>query len=210
MKEPIVHIVDDDEAVRDSVRALLKGAGFACATYSSATVFLHTGNLAPGCALIDVRMPEMDGLTLLRELAARRHEIPVIIMTGFADVSLAVMAMKEGAVDFVEKPMPRVGLIDAVRRALGKAKQAQSMAGEKREAKASFERLTGRERDVLDLLVAGDANKIIAHKLGISPRTVEIHRSRLMEKTQAGSLAELVRMVLAATSSGGELPANTG
>lgn len=207
---PIVHVVDDDEAVRDSVRALLEGAGFACASYESARNFLETDGLAPGCALIDVRMPEMDGLTLLRELAARRREIAVIIMTGFGDVPLAVKAMKEGAVDFVEKPMPRDVLIDAVRRALQRAKEAQSTADEKCEAKARFARLTDRERDVLELLVVGDANKIIAHKLGISPRTVEIHRGRLMEKTQARSLAELVRMALAA-GIGSEVPSgNTG
>lgn len=215
MKEPIVqikptvHIVDDDEAVRDSVRALLEGVGFACATYESARGFLDTDDLAPGCALIDVRMPEMDGLTLLRELSARRREIAVVIMTGFGDVPLAVKAMKEGAVDFVEKPMPRDVLIGAVQRALGKAKQAQSTADEKREAAARFGRLTGRERDVLELLVAGDANKIIAHKLGISPRTVEIHRGRLMEKTLARSIAELVRMALAAGIGSQEPPTNT-
>jgi two-component system, LuxR family, response regulator FixJ len=207
-KEPTVHIIDDDEAVRDSVRGLLEGADFACATYASATRFLDTDNLGPGCALIDVHMPEMDGLTLLRELAARQREIAVI-MTGFGDVPLAVKAMKEGAVDFVEKPMARDALIDAVRRALAKAKQAQSTTDEKHAAAARFARLTDREREVLALLVAGGANKIIAHKLGISPRTVEIHRGRLMEKTGVRSLAELVRLALAARIASEEPPANT-
>ncbi|MEQ1866012.1 MAG: response regulator [Micropepsaceae bacterium] len=210
MNEPTVHIVDDDEAVRDSVSALLEGAGFTCETHASATRFLDTGSLVPGCALIDVRMPDMDGLTVLRELTARRRQISVIIMTGFGDVPLAVMAMKEGAVDFIEKPMPRDTLIEAVRRALSKAQQARSTAGDTHEAIERFKRLTDRERDVLEHLVEGDANKIIAHKLGISPRTVEIHRSRLMEKTQARSLAELVRMALAAKGSDGEPPASTG
>jgi two-component system response regulator FixJ len=208
MKGPTVHIVDDDEGVRDSVKALLESAGFACAAYSSAKGFLD-GGPAPGCALIDIRMPEMDGLTLLRKLAARQREIAVIIMTGFGDIPLAVKAMKEGAVDFIEKPTPRDTLIEAVQRALRKAKQAQTTADEKREAEARFERLTDRERDVLKFLVVGDANKIIAHKLGISPRTVEIHRGRLMEKTQAGSLAELVRKALAAGIGAEDPPANT-
>lgn len=208
-KEPTVHIVDDDEAVRDSVRALLESAGFACVTYASATGFLDAPGPAPGCALIDVHMPEMDGLTLLRELAVRQREIAVIIMTGFGDVPLAVRAMKEGAIDFVEKPMARDALIDAVRRALGKAKQAQSTTDEEHAAAARFARLTDRERDVLVLLVAGDANKIIAHKLGISPRTVEIHRGRLTEKTGVRSLAELVRLALAAGIASEGPPANT-
>jgi two-component system response regulator FixJ len=194
----VVHIVDDDDAIRDSVKALLEGAGFACAVYSSAREFLDAAKLATGCALVDVRMPEMDGIALLSELAGRHSDLPVIIMTGFADVPLAVKAMKEGAVDFVEKPAPRDSLIDAVRRALGKAKQSKATDVEKHEALVRLDRLTQREREVLDLLVAGDANKIVAHKLGISPRTVEIHRGRLMEKTQAKSLAELVRMALAA------------
>jgi two-component system response regulator FixJ len=119
-------------------------------------------------------------------------------MTGFADVPLAVKAMREGAIDFVEKPAARDVLIDAVRRAFGKATQASADDESKREALARFERLTEREREVLELLVLGDANKVVAYKLGISPRTVEIHRGRLMEKTQAKNLAELVRMALAA------------
>jgi two-component system response regulator FixJ len=194
----MVHIVDDDDAVRDSVKAVLESAGFTCATYASARAFLDAAKLTAGCALVDVRMPEMDGIALLSELAGRHSELPVIIMTGFADVPLAVKAMKEGAVDFVEKPAPRDALVDAVRRALDKAQKAQSGDSERRDAQARLERLTQREREVLELLISGDANKIVAHKLGISPRTVEIHRGHLMEKTQAKSLAELVRMALAA------------
>jgi two-component system response regulator FixJ len=193
-----VHVVDDDEALRDSTRVLLESAGFACATYSSARAFLDAAKTATGCALVDVRMPEMDGIALLAALGALRRDLPVIIMTGFADVPLAVRAMKEGAVDFVEKPAPREALVDAVRRALGKAQQSQTDDGERQGARVRLERLTDREREVLELLVAGDANKIVAHKLGISPRTVEIHRGRLMEKTQSKSLAELVRTALAA------------
>jgi two-component system response regulator FixJ len=197
-----VHIVDDDEAVRDSVKAVLEVAGFACETYASARAFLDADKRAPGCALVDVRMPEMDGLTLLRALGARHPDIGVVIMTGFADVPLAVRAMREGAVDFVEKPTPPDVLAGAVRRAFDKANRAQADEGERRDALARLARLTEREREVLELLVAGHANKIVAHKLGISPRTVEIHRSRLMEKTGAASLAELVRTALAAGPAG--------
>jgi two-component system response regulator FixJ len=190
-----VHIVDDDEALRDSIKAMLEAAGFACTSYESGRSFLDAGNALSGCALVDVRMPEIDGLALLKELAARKNTIPVIIMTGFADVPLAVQAMKAGAVDFVEKPAAPNALIDAIGRALD---HATAGAVEQREAKARFERLTDREMEVLQLLVIGDPNKIVAHKLGISARTVEIHRGRLMEKTQAKSLAELVRLALAA------------
>jgi two-component system response regulator FixJ len=194
---PRVHIVDDDDAIRDSVAALLCGAGFACETYHSAADFLDRASADAGCALIDVRMPGMDGIALLNELRSRGSALAVIVMTGFADVPLAVQAMKLGAVDFVEKPAPRDVLIAAVHRALEQAK-AGGGSQDKAAAQARLERLTERERDVLVLLVGGDANKVVAHKLGISPRTVEIHRSRLMEKTQSGSLAELVRLAIAA------------
>mgnify|MGYP001440524350 CR=1 FL=1 len=197
MSASTVHIVDDDEAIRDSVRALLEGAGFKCACYASAAAFLAAADRAAGCALVDVRMPDMDGLSLLREISARYAGIGVVVMTGFADVPLAVKAMREGAVDFVEKPVGRETLIDAVQRAVAKARSAVSDDG-KREALTRFQRLTEREREVLVLLIGGDANKVVAHKLGISPRTVEIHRGRLMEKTQAKNLADLVRMALAA------------
>jgi two-component system response regulator FixJ len=189
MHKLTVHIVDDDEALRDSLAAMVSGADYKCATYASAREFL-AGQLAPGCALIDVRMPEMDGLSLMQEMDRRQLDMPVVVMTGFADVPLAVKAMKAGASDFVEKPCAREDLLEAIKRALSKAKSAQAGDAEKKEAQERLERLTQRERDVLQLLVVGDANKIIAHKLGISPRTVEIHRGRLMEKTEARSLAE--------------------
>jgi two-component system response regulator FixJ len=194
----LVHIIDDDDAVRDSLKAVLEGAGFGCVGYASARGFLSVAQSAAGCALVDVRMPEMDGIALLKELTARGVNIPVVIMTGFADVPLAVKAMREGAVDFVEKPAPRDVLLEAVKRALDRAEPSEDASAEKREAAARLARLTQRELEVLECLVAGDANKVTAHKLGISPRTVEIHRGRLMEKTQAKSLAELVRIALAA------------
>ena len=194
-----VHIVDDNEAIRDSIRAVLDNAGFACATYSSADAFLaNPASLAPGCALVDVRMPGTDGLALLQELTTRGSAVSVVIMTGFADVPLAVRAMKAGAVDFVEKPCAREVLVAAVERALAAKRESPSDQAARTAAQARIDRLTQRERDVLELLVAGDANKVVAHKLGISPRTVEIHRGRLMEKAQVKSLAELVRVALAA------------
>lgn len=191
-----VHIVDDDEAIRDSVKTMLEASGFTCTTFESANAFL-AAKTASGCALVDVRMPGMDGLGLLEHLAAHGPSIPIVIMTGFADVPLAVKAMRAGAVDFIEKPCPREQLIDAVRRALTAA-PTRATGKDEQEAKARFEKLTDRERDVLKLVVGGDANKVIAHKLGISPRTVEIHRGRLMEKTGVQSLAELVRLALRA------------
>jgi two-component system, LuxR family, response regulator FixJ len=180
------------------VKASLESAGYSCVTYSSPGSFLNgVEDIAPGCALLDVRMPQMDGLAVLSELAARQCELPVIIMTGFADVPMAVKAMKAGAVDFVEKPCPREELIGAVERALSKAQTAQARESEKKSARDRLDRLTPREHEVATYLVAGDSNKAVARKLGISPRTVEIHRGRLMEKTQVRSLAELVRLVLA-------------
>ena len=199
MAPHIIHVIDDDPALRDSMTAVLTGAGYACNAYGSAAEFLAADTqVVHGCAVVDVRMPEMDGLALLREMAARGIELPVIIMTGFADVPLAVRAMKAGAVDFIEKPCPPKDLLASVERALAYVKPHKADERERLAALQRFERLTQRERDVLELLVVGDPNKIVAHKLGISPRTVEIHRGRLMEKAQAGSLAELVRMALAA------------
>ena len=197
--QPKVHIVNDDDAVRDSVKLILEAAGFACATYASAEAFLNSKlSLGQGCALVDVRMPQMDGLALLQELTARRSELAVIIMTGFADVPLAVRAMKAGAADFVEKPCTREMLVAAVERALAKTAPAQLDDGEKKAAQERLDTLTQREREVLELLVVGDPNKVVAHKLGISPRTVEVYRGRIMEKVQVKSLAALVRVALAA------------
>lgn len=192
-----VHVVDDDDAVRDSMKSILEAAGFDCDTHDSATAFL-AAKAAVDCALVDIRMPGMDGLALLEKLSTRGAGTPIIIMTGFADVPLAVKAMRAGAVDFVEKPCPPDQIIDAVRRALVRTAVKSVGVNARTEATARFEKLTQRERDVLTLVVAGDANKMIAHKLGISPRTVEIHRGRLMEKTQAQSLAELVRLAMLA------------
>lgn len=189
-----IHVVDDDRDLRDSLKAMLEAAGFRCSVYESGRTFLEAQPSA-GCALVDVRMPELDGLALLGELAARKNKLPVIMMTGFADVALAVKAMKAGAVDFVEKPTAPDVLLGAVKRAL---ETAHASGAAQREAQARLDRLTQRELDVLKLLATGDPNKIVAHKLGISPRTVEIHRGRLMEKLNAESLADLVRLAIVA------------
>lgn len=207
--EPTVFIVDDDDAVRDSLQILLECAGFRVESFGSPSAFL--GSDAPrraGCLLVDVRMPEMSGLEVQERLAEAGHALPVIVMTGHADVPLAVRAMKAGAVDFVEKPFDDDALIRGVRAALARRQPdavpepapappppAESPPPELLSRLAA---LTPRERDVLQGLVDGQSNKVIAFELSISPRTVEIHRARVMEKMQANSLPHLVRMAVAA------------
>ncbi len=196
----VVHIIDDDGAVRDSLALLLDSAGIAVRTYDSATAFLALARgLGAGCVLTDVRMPDLDGLALQRRLAGAGVTLPVIVMTGHADVPIAVAALKAGALDFLEKPFDDARLIDAVRSALSTSRDAQRQAVAAARIATRLASLTPREREVLDLLVAGNPNKTIAYDLGSSPRTVEVHRSRVMEKMGARSLAELVRMVIAAT-----------
>ena len=195
-----IFIVDDDAAIRDSLRVLLEAAGFAdVATYASARDFLErAGAVAGDCLLVDVRMPEMDGLALQAELAHRRSGISVIVMTGHGEVPIAVRAMKAGAVDFVEKPIAEDQLFDCVRRALALGAVENRRAEQAGETARRLKSLTPREREVLEGMVKGEPNKVIAHSLGISPRTVEIHRARVMEKMEARSLSTLVRMALAA------------
>jgi two-component system response regulator FixJ len=202
---PRVHVVDDDAAVRDSLALLLDAAGFAVRTYESAAALLAVaGELEAGCVLTDVRMPDMDGLTLQRRLAALHRRLAVVVMTGHADVPIAVEALKAGARDFLEKPFDDTRLIAVVREALAISQRTQ----EEMQATAGIAQrlasLTPREREVLDRLVAGQPNKTIAYDLGTSPRTVEVQRARVMEKMHAHSLAELVRMVLALERSGSE------
>lgn len=194
-----VHIVDDDEALRESIAAMLAAGGYRAEGHASPGGFLASvDKLAPGCALVDIRMPELDGLALQQALKARGIAMPVIFMTGFGDVALAVAAMKNGALDFVEKPCPPAMLKAAIDRAFAVLDEGRSHQREAEEAHHRLARLTPRERDVLDCLVAGDLNKVAAHKLGISPRTVELHRARIMEKTGLRSLADLVRLRIAA------------
>jgi len=190
-----VHLVDDDEAVRDSLAALLETHDFEVSTYPSAEAFLAAcPTSAAGCLLTDIRMPDMDGLALQERVAATYPGLSVIVMTGHADVPLAVRAMKAGAVDFIEKPFPAPAIVDAIGRALEQSARRREPAPQPNpEIREHLESLTPREREVLDGLVAGLPNKTIAYDLGISPRTVEIHRARVMEKMRAKSLSELVR-----------------
>jgi len=193
---PLVYIVDDDDAVRDSLEALLLAEGFNVQGFASAEALLADGDpAAVGCCLMDVRMPGKDGLTLLGELGDDGVTMPIIVMTGHGDVPMAVKAMKLGAIDFIEKPFDTGVMLNLVRSALQRT-PAKPKAAIDPELLSHLQRLTPREREVLDHLVAGQSNKEVGRALGISPRTVEIHRARLMEKMRADSLADLVRMAL--------------
>jgi two-component system, LuxR family, response regulator FixJ len=200
MSDPaIIYIVDDDEAVRDSLSLLIESAGYRARSFESAEAFLGERSLAElSCALIDVRMPGMDGVALQEHLATRSNHPPVIIMTGHGDVPIAVRAMKAGAIDFLEKPFEDDVLLESLRRALDVARDVRLRQSGAAEAAARIGRLSEREREVLQGLVAGHPNKTIAYDLGISPRTVEIHRARVMEKLEANSLPDLVRTALIA------------
>lgn len=197
MAEGIVHVIDDDAAMRDSLAFLLETADLQARVYDSAVAFLHAVDGAePGCVLTDIRMPEIGGLELIRRLKADGRAFPVVVMTGHGDVPLAIEAMKLGVIDFIEKPFHDEALLAAVRLALSQGEAQRRREGERAEIGGRFQSLSGRERDVLRGLVAGHANKMIAFDLGISPRTVEIYRANVMTKMQARSLSELVRMSL--------------
>ncbi len=194
---PTVFVVDDDESVRASLRFLLRSAGLESGAFGSASEFLATYDPAqPGCLVLDVRMPGMSGLELQQELNLRGAIIPVIFITGHGDIPMAVAAMRHGAHDFLQKPFRDEDLIERVRRALDKDAKVRAALEEHRVIRARLDSLTPREREVLLLMVRGKPNKIMAHELGVSQRTVEIHRARVMEKSGASSLAELVRMVM--------------
>jgi two-component system response regulator FixJ len=199
----VVHVVDDDAEVRQSLAFLLSTAGFAVRVYKSAVAFLEALPRAQdGCVVTDIRMPEMDGLELQRKLKAARSTMPVIVITGHGDVSLAVEAMKAGAVDFIEKPFDDEVLLSAIKAALSQHKDDSERGSRAAEIRGRLALLSERERQVLDGLVAGKANKVIAYDLGISARTVEIYRANVMTKMQADSLSALVRMVLVDSMSG--------
>ena len=196
MPDSVVHLIDDDEDVRRAVSFLLGTAGFAVKVYESAIQFLEKCQPAPkGCIVSDVRMPGMDGLQLLRRLKEMGVTLPVVILTGHADVALAVEAMKAGATDFIEKPFSDEVLLAAIRSALVRHRQNPSES-DTSQIRARLASLTSREREVLDGLLAGHPNKTIAYDLGLSPRTVEIHRANVMTKMAASSISELVRMTL--------------
>jgi two-component system response regulator FixJ len=199
MASDVVHVVDDDVDVRKSLGFLLATADFAVRLYESATAFLATEpKEVEGCIVTDVRMPGIDGIEFLRQLKSRGLNVPVIVMTGHADVALAVQAMKEGAADFIEKPFDDQVLIDSLRSALNHRSQPVTAHPQSTEIWKNLAALSERERQVLDGLVSGLPNKTIAYDLGISPRTVEIHRANVMSKMGAGSLSHLVRMALIA------------
>ena len=204
--EPIVHVIDDDEAVRDSLAFMFDAAGLEARTWESAIAFLAAlDGLDHGCIVTDIRMPDMTGLELVQRLNALGLADPVIVITGHADVPLAVEAMKAGVVDFIEKPFENQRLLGAVRAALARppaqaSPETDEHGEERRQIGERLESLSMRERQVLDGLVAGHANKVIAYDLGISPRTVEVYRANVMTKMQARSLSELVRMAIAAGS----------
>jgi two-component system response regulator FixJ len=196
---PTIYVIDDDDAVRDSLSLLLETSGFKVRVFAAATEFLDiVDSLAPGCVIADVRMPEMDGLELQERLAARQARLPIVVITGHGDVPMAVRAMRAGAVDFVEKPFADEAILASVRQALTRLAAAPARDELAEAAAARVEHLSPREREVLEGLVAGLPNKSIAYDLSISPRTVEIHRARVMDKMQARSLSELVRLALVA------------
>ena len=197
--EAVIYVVDDDEAVRQSLEFLLKTAGMKVRGFDSAKSFLAAlPEIGSGCLITDVRMPEITGIDLLRKVKESGIDIPVIVITGHGDIALAVEAMKIGAVDFLEKPFDDDTLLDAVRASLTRTADTAQRNAELTEIHDKLAALSNRERQVLDGLVAGKANKVIAFDLGISPRTVEIYRANLMTKMTANSLSDLVRMAMTA------------
>lgn len=195
----LVHIVDDEEAIRRSASFMLKTSGYAVETWATGVAFLKEIRHVPqGCVLLDVRMPEMDGLDVQQALLERGVTMPVIILTGHADVSIAVRAMKAGAVDFLEKPFEKAVLISAIETAFDRIGKADGAAARAAEANVVLGVLTPREREVLEGLAQGLPNKTIAYDLGISPRTVEVHRANLMAKLDVRSLSDALRLAFAA------------
>lgn len=203
MDNHVVHIVDDDEAVRQSLAFMLSSAGLAVRVYESASAFLAgLDTVQDGCLVTDIRMPDMTGIDLLRRIRAKARSLPAIVITGHGDVPLAVEAMKAGAIDFIEKPFDEEAILNAVKTALERAEGAPD--GDLAAIAARLQTLSERERQVLEGLVAGHPNKVIAATLGISPRTVEVYRANLMTKMEAKSLSELIRMaILAHVPAGG-------
>lgn len=195
----LIHVVDDDQAIRRSVSFALKTSGFHVRVYESGSELLKRApNLEAGCILLDIRMPGMDGLEVQDALKSKGVSLPVIIMTGHGDVGLAVRAMKAGAIDFIEKPFQKAVLLSALEQGISRIDRTLTSAKDATEASIKLQLLTSRERDVLDGLAKGLPNKSIAYDLGISPRTVEIHRANLMNKLGARSLSEALRIAFAA------------
>jgi two-component system response regulator FixJ len=195
----MIHIVDDDEAIRRSAGFMLKTSGYAVTTFASGVAFLRDAKtVEPGCVLLDVRMPDMDGLEVQRQLAERGVSMPIVVLTGHGDVSIAVRAIKAGAVDFIEKPFEKSVLLSAIVAAFERLDDVGGRTARATDAAVAIAALTGREQDVLKGLARGLPNKTIAFDLGISPRTVEVHRANLMTKLQVNSLSEALRIAFAA------------
>lgn len=193
---PTVFLIDDDQAVRDAVGLLLQASGLAVETFASATDFLDAGVVQrPGCLVLDVRMPGLSGLDLQRQLQLKGDRIPIIFMTGHGDVPMAIRAMKAGAFDFIEKPFQGQTLLARIQEALALDARERGRQARRAEAAARVALLSPREREVLDRVVEGQYNKVIAAELGISLSTVEIHRKQVMEKLQAESLSDLIRLL---------------
>lgn len=197
MTEPRVHIVDDDEAMRDSLKWLLESRGLKVELYPSGEAFLgaFSGDLR-GCVVLDVRMPGMSGMDLYARLRARASTLPVVFITGHGDVPMAVSALKKGAADFIEKPFNDQDMLKLIESCMKQDRAAAATRAEQASLAQNLESLTQREHEVLSLIVAGKLNKQIADDMGISIKTVEVHRSRVMEKMGANSVAELVQLVL--------------
>lgn len=197
--KPLVHLVDDDEAIRRSAGFMLKTSGYRVRTFVSGVELLkHVRSIEPGCILLDIRMPGMDGLEVQQALRDQGAVFPVIVMTGHGDISVAVTAMKAGAVDFIEKPFEKRVLLSALEQGFERLRKAGRNQEREREAELRIGSLTSREREVLEGLARGFPNKTIAYDLGLSPRTVEIHRANLMQKLEVHSLSEALRIAFAA------------
>lgn len=195
----LIHIVDDEEAIRRSASFMLKTSGFNVETWASGVAFLKEArHAAPGCVLLDVRMPEMDGLEVQQQLAERGIAMPVVVLTGHGDISIAVRAMKAGAVDFLEKPFEKARLLDAIEAAFERLENRAGRAERAQDAATAIAALTAREREVLEGLAKGLPNKTIAYDLGISSRTVEVHRANVMSKLDVRSLSEALRIAFSA------------
>lgn len=199
MNDAIVHVIDDDEAIRTSMSFLLEMVDLPCRTYASAKEFLAIApTLKAGCVVTDVRMPEMSGMELVKRLKDHGVTLPVIVITGHGDVPLAVEAMRAGVRDFIEKPFDDKVMVASIRAALAETQEVDERDAERTKFEQMLAGLSGRERDVLRGVIAGKLNKVIAFELGISPRTVEVYRANVMNKTGAHGLSELVRIALLA------------
>lgn len=196
-QDATVFVVDDDEAVRRSLRWLIESVGLNVETYASAREFLNAYQLNhPGCLVLDVRMPEMSGLELQEKLIANRINIPILFLTGHGDVPMAVRAMKAGAADFISKPFNDQALLDRIQHAIKRDVFLREEQAQRAEIEARWAKLTPREREVMELVIAGKSNKAIAAQLGVSSKTVEAHRAKFMEKMKANSLPDLMRITL--------------